>query len=142
MNDDIADDLELTLQVKCYILNFLLNEKKIQVNLRRSVPLRGQRGTLFNCPRYYYLNIDLLVECLPHSRSVISTLCCVSGLSCRELLQKFQHKLIILFKLMMLERRVSCFYLFYLIFIIVLVAELCFATFNDLMLVFMSVVDN
>ena len=24
---------------KCYILNFLLNEKKIQVNLRRSVPL-------------------------------------------------------------------------------------------------------
>jgi len=25
---------------KCYILNFLLNEKKIQVNLRRSVPLR------------------------------------------------------------------------------------------------------
>jgi len=25
---------------KCYMLNFLLNEKKIQVNLRRSVPLR------------------------------------------------------------------------------------------------------
>jgi len=29
------------------------------------------------------------------------------GLSCRELLQRFQHKLVILFKLMMLERRVS-----------------------------------
>ena len=29
---------------KCYILNFLLNEKKIQVNLRRSVPLTLQRS--------------------------------------------------------------------------------------------------
>jgi len=31
----------------------------------------------------------------------------LSGLPCRDLLQKFQHKLVILFKLMMLERRVS-----------------------------------
>jgi len=31
---------------KCYILNFLLNEKKIQVNLRRSVPLSMQLGMI------------------------------------------------------------------------------------------------
>jgi len=50
-------------------------------------------------------NMFILVD---HCYDFVTTnLCYVSGLSCRELLQKFQHKLIILFKLMMLERRVS-----------------------------------
>jgi len=47
---------------------------------------------------YHHRTYDVFVK---------SALCYILGLSCRELLRNFQHQLVILFKLMMLERRVS-----------------------------------
>ena len=54
----------------------------------------------------FHSQLDIVVSvCYNFTGLLIAV--CISGLPCRELLQKFQHKLVILFKLMMLERRVS-----------------------------------